>query len=200
MGFLTYLCLKFGAILLRAFARLQGKITSNPDESPSDLPHPVLINLHGSGFVIPAHGSDDAFCRQVSQRTGYLVLDIKYRLSPEHPFPAPVDDVEDVVNWVKSQPNKFDLSRMAISGFSAGGFADLGRFPSNIMIISAGHDSLAPEAERLARRLQEDTTRHVVHERMTECDHAWDKTAKKGTKRWELRDKAYKAAIQALLR
>ncbi|PIG82375.1 esterase/lipase [Aspergillus arachidicola] len=84
-------------------------------------PTPILINFHGSGFMIPMHGSDDEFCRQVSRETGYTVLDIQYRLAPENPFPAALHDAEDAVNWVLQRPEKFDTSRLAISGFSAGG-------------------------------------------------------------------------------
>ncbi|KAJ6178271.1 hypothetical protein N7519_008732 [Penicillium mononematosum] len=84
-------------------------------------PSPVLLNFHGSGFVVPAHGSDDEFCRQMSQKTGYIVLDVEYRLAPENPFPAALNDTEDAINWVLGQPTKFDISKVAISGFSAGG-------------------------------------------------------------------------------
>lgn len=49
------------------------------------------------------------------------MLDVQYRLAPENPFPAALNDVEDAVNWVLQQPDKFDLTRVAISGFSAGG-------------------------------------------------------------------------------
>ncbi|KAL4975191.1 Alpha/Beta hydrolase protein [Aspergillus desertorum] len=57
----------------------------------------------------------------MSQRTGYTVLDVQYRLAPENPFPAALNDVEDVVNWVLQQPENFDRARVALSGFSAGG-------------------------------------------------------------------------------
>lgn len=87
----------------------------------SPEPGPVLINFHGSGFVFPFHGQDDGFCRQMSQRAGYTVLDVRYRLAPEHPFPAALNDVEDTVKWVLQRPEKFDQTRVALSGFSAGG-------------------------------------------------------------------------------
>ncbi|KAJ5664334.1 alpha/beta-hydrolase [Penicillium longicatenatum] len=144
--YLAYLQLKISALILRVLVRLvEGTFTSNPDAvhnlpsrdprrkikvhiykpslSKTDIlePRPVLINFHGSGFVIPAHGSDDAFCREITQRTNYTVLDVQYRLSPENPFPAAVHDVEDVVKWVLQQPAHYDLTRVAVSGFSAGG-------------------------------------------------------------------------------
>lgn len=90
-----------------------------------DGPTPVLVNFHGSGFVNPLHGSDDEFCRFIAKRTGFAVLDCSYRLSPEYKFPAPVHDAEDAVRWVLSQPEKYDVSRISISGFSAGGILSL---------------------------------------------------------------------------
>ncbi|KAL6237041.1 hypothetical protein BDW75DRAFT_229002 [Aspergillus navahoensis] len=140
MFFLTYLYRKVVVLLLRAIA---GRRSPNP--TPDDIyqiqsrdpqrnikahvyksgaaskPGPVLINFHGSGFVFRFHGQDDEFCRLMSQRTGYTVLDVQYRLAPENPFPAALNDVEDVVNWVLQQPDKFDRARVALSGFSAGG-------------------------------------------------------------------------------
>ncbi|KAF2770573.1 alpha/beta-hydrolase [Teratosphaeria nubilosa] len=83
-------------------------------------PTPVLINMHGSGFVIPNHGSDDAFCQRMRNDAGITVLDADYRKAPEHPFPAAPDDVEDVVKYVLSRPEKYDVNHISISGFSAG--------------------------------------------------------------------------------
>lgn len=152
MSWWSYLLYKLFAMVFRALVRLQyrGLPTVPPDEvyqipsrdtgrtikahvyrsssassTSATKPAPVLINLHGSGFLIPLHGSDGPFCRQISQQTAYTVLDVQYRLSPEHPFPAALHDVEDVVNWVLRPNNDdgnyhFDPSRIALSGFSAG--------------------------------------------------------------------------------
>jgi acetyl esterase/lipase len=91
-------------------------------KSSGESTSPVLINFFGSGFAIPSFfGTDDSFCRKVAQRTGHVVLDVPYRLGPEHPFPAAIHDVEDVVRYVLSQPGKYDLSRISVSGFSSGG-------------------------------------------------------------------------------
>jgi acetyl esterase/lipase len=93
-----------------------------PTNANAKSPSPVILNFHGSGFVLPLHGGDDVYCRYISSVTPYTVLDIQYRLSPENPFPAPLHDVEDVVKYVQS-PDRSDLydSRyLSISGFSAG--------------------------------------------------------------------------------
>ncbi|KAL4884779.1 Alpha/Beta hydrolase protein [Aspergillus karnatakaensis] len=138
---LAYIYHKVVVLFLRALARSTSSIHPTPDDvyqiesrDPSrkikahvyeskaaSNPRPVLINFHGSGFVLTAHGADDEFCRLMSQRTAYTALDVQYRLAPEHPFPAALHDVEDVVNWVQQQPDRFDLSRVVLSGFSAGG-------------------------------------------------------------------------------
>ncbi|PKY07871.1 putative esterase/lipase [Aspergillus campestris IBT 28561] len=89
-------------------------------------PSPVLVNFHGSGFVLPMHGSDEEFCRLISRQTAYTVVDVQYRLAPEHPFPAAYHDAEDAVRWVFQQRQQFDRSRVAVSGFSAGGNLALG--------------------------------------------------------------------------
>ncbi|KAI9746382.1 MAG: hypothetical protein M1818_000095 [Claussenomyces sp. TS43310] len=84
-------------------------------------PSPVLLNFHGSGFVLPWHGSDEVFCRHITQKTKQLVLDIQYRLAPEHPFPAAVNDVQDALQDVLSHPDVYDIAHISLSGFSAGG-------------------------------------------------------------------------------
>lgn len=87
----------------------------------SAAPLPVLVNWHGSGFVIPLLGSDAVFCARVAREAGVAVVDADYRKGPETPFPGAVDDVEDVLLWIASQGGRFDVSRVAVSGFSAGG-------------------------------------------------------------------------------
>ncbi|KAL2842016.1 Alpha/Beta hydrolase protein [Aspergillus pseudoustus] len=289
---LYYLYLKLAAVFLRALTKLQWRIAARPDsiefipsrdpgrtikahyyQSPASecqKPRRLLINFHGSGFILPLHGSDDSFCRHISQQTEYSVLDVQYRLAPESPFPAAVNDVEDAIKWLLCQPQRFDSGSLAISGFSAGGnlalvacthlfppgtfraallfypsteyslepaelvapdaggnplptavvrlfqrcylqtpvdpmdprispgLADQGAFPANILIVTAGYDTLAPEAEKLAKKLQESPNRHVVAERMEKCDHAWDKLVKPWTREEQLRLRAYDLAVDML--
>lgn len=97
-------------------------------------PSPVLVNFHGSGFVLPLHGEDDEYCRLVAEQTDYTVLDVQYRLAPECPWPAAPEDAEDVIAWVQSQTERFLPERISLSGFSAGANLVLGAsaytFPS----------------------------------------------------------------------
>jgi acetyl esterase/lipase len=140
MSILVYFYNKCFAFILRAFMGLSSKIKATPDEirhiksrdtgrtikahlyrSCGSGPSPVLLNFHGSGFVLPLHGGDDEFCRRVSRETKYTVLDVPYRLAPEHPFPAALNDVEDAIKYVLASPEEFDLTHVSVSGFSAGG-------------------------------------------------------------------------------
>jgi len=103
--------------------------------SQTTKPSPCLINFHGSGFVVPLHGSDDEFALRVKNDTSYTILDVQYRLAPEHPFPAAPEDAEDVVRWVLDRPNEYDSTHISVSGFSAGATLALGLtgdvFPKN---------------------------------------------------------------------
>ena len=67
------------------------------EDGESSKPAPVLINLYGSGLAIPFYSIDDGFCRFVTKATGYVVLDVNYRLAPEFPFPAALNDIEDTI-------------------------------------------------------------------------------------------------------
>ncbi|KAF1974749.1 alpha/beta-hydrolase [Bimuria novae-zelandiae CBS 107.79] len=84
-------------------------------------PKPVLVNWHGSGWTIPFHGSDVAFSARVAKELDAYVIDADYRKAPENPFPAALDDVKNVLDWVATHPERFDASRVAVSGASAGG-------------------------------------------------------------------------------
>ncbi|TKY90864.1 hypothetical protein EX895_000862 [Sporisorium graminicola] len=102
---------------------------------------PVIVNWHGSGYVLPSWGEDREYVVRAVQALGCIVLDADYRKAPEYPYPSGHDDAEDVVGWVLSQSQRFDVSRVALSGFSAGAALALytGNFygPEKIRAISA---------------------------------------------------------------
>lgn len=66
-------------------------------------------------------GANREFCSLVSARTKCLVFDADYRKAPEHPFPAAIQDAEDIVYYLLANPDKYDASNIFFSGFSAGG-------------------------------------------------------------------------------
>lgn len=86
-------------------------------------PLPVIVYYHGGGFVIGSIRSHDGECRAMALRTGAMVLSIDYRLAPESPFPAAVDDGTAAYLWAVEHVAALggDPSRMLVAGDSAGG-------------------------------------------------------------------------------
>jgi acetyl esterase/lipase len=290
---LTYARLKVIASLLR-FVTWAVSTTANPDETyeidsrsgtrkikvhvykstSTRKPCPVLINWHGSGFVLPLHGEDDRFCRRISQETDYTVLDASYAMAPECPFPAALEDAEDMVLHVLNKPEEYDVKSIAVSGFSAGGNlalvvssnplskipkgtiqsvvafyplcdttippsqkkasdgsagtlppfvlslinqcymppeidaadprisvtnADPSNFPRNVLIVTAGKDNLAPEADALAKKLDVKGERSVGLKHYRGMGHGFDKATKEGSLEVEKRDKVYGLVVTFLL-
>jgi acetyl esterase len=84
---------------------------------------PTLIYYHGGGFVIGTIETHDSTCRRVANRSRCQVISIDYRLSPEHPFPAPIDDGIAAFRHVRDNAAALgaDPARLAVGGDSAGG-------------------------------------------------------------------------------
>jgi acetyl esterase/lipase len=86
-------------------------------------PYPVLVGIHGGGFV--SGSRDDGQITPVLQglTRGYAVVALDYRLAPEDPFPAAIADVKTAVRWLRANAEKYGLdgSRIALWGDSAGG-------------------------------------------------------------------------------
>lgn len=84
---------------------------------------PVLLYLHGGGFVVGSIDTHDAVCRMLCQASGCAVVSLDYRLAPEHKFPAAFDDCWDGLHWLAQHATTWglDASRLAVGGDSAGG-------------------------------------------------------------------------------
>ncbi len=91
--------------------------------APSREPLPVLLYLHGGGFVIGGIETHDSLCRQLALRSGVAVVSLDYRLAPEHPFPAAVEDSWAAMKALTASPQHLDLRAgpIAVGGDSAGG-------------------------------------------------------------------------------
>ena len=84
---------------------------------------PVLVYLHGGGWVICDLETHDPTCRAISNGADCVVVSVDYRLAPEHKFPAAADDAYAATAWVAQHAQELgaDASRVAIGGDSAGG-------------------------------------------------------------------------------
>jgi acetyl esterase len=87
-----------------------------------DGPFPVLVYFHGGGFVIGSLETHDALCRSLANAGDCAVLSVDYRLAPEHPFPAAVEDAVAAVEWIAEHGTHVDVDadRIAVGGDSAG--------------------------------------------------------------------------------
>jgi acetyl esterase len=86
-------------------------------------PMPALLYFHGGGFTIGSIDTHDRICRMLAADADCLVFSVDYRLAPEHPFPAAVDDAFDSLHWLLAQADALgvDRQRIAVGGDSAGG-------------------------------------------------------------------------------
>lgn len=236
----------------------------------SQLPRPLLVNWHGCGWILHNLNLDHEFCARVANENNMLVLDADYRKCPEHPFPKPLDDVEDTLKWVEQQ-DQFDHDRIALSGFSSGAtlalvaastirdrfklniripvvfypgadlsadansrvvphpvrpvpafamrlfidsyvpdhelrkdprispwFADPTLFPDAVAILTCSGDSMSPEGNALANKL-EDGKRKITHIELENVAHGFDKWClKEGSYEWEVKNLAYTTGIKAI--
>jgi acetyl esterase len=86
-------------------------------------PFPVLVYLHGGGWIAGDLNMQDDACRSIANEAGCAVVSVEYRLAPEYRFPAAVHDSHAVARWVADNAGRIrvDPARMAIGGESAGG-------------------------------------------------------------------------------
>ena len=85
--------------------------------------YPILLFFHGGGFVAGTLEEFDPFCTSVASGASCVVVSVGYRLAPEHPHPAAVEDAVAAIRWITENAKGLsgDPTRMAVAGDSAGG-------------------------------------------------------------------------------
>ncbi|MFW6413367.1 MAG: alpha/beta hydrolase [Oceanicaulis sp.] len=95
-----------------------------PYGASEETPGPGLVFYHGGGFVIGSLDSYDPLCQRLAAVSGVRIVSIDYRLAPEHPYPAAVEDAFasfDAIAAGALRSFGFDPERLAVGGDSAGG-------------------------------------------------------------------------------
>jgi acetyl esterase/lipase len=86
-------------------------------------PVPALLYIHGGGFVVGDLDTEHAGAAAIAAGLGIVVVSVDYRLAPEHPFPAPLEDCYSALRWLADEAGTLgvDGQRVAVLGQSAGG-------------------------------------------------------------------------------
>jgi acetyl esterase len=89
----------------------------------SGTPLPLLVFLHGGGWMFGDLDTHDSMTRHLAAASGCAVLGVGYRLAPEHKFPAGLDDAMTAIEWARRSAERLgcDPARIALGGESAGG-------------------------------------------------------------------------------
>ena len=108
-------------------------------------PAPALVFFHGGGFVVGSLDSHDALCRVLAERARCVVIAVDYRLAPEHPFPAGVDDALAAFRDLAARASSLGLdpARLAIGGDSAGGNL------ATVVALDTRRDAVRPAVQLL---------------------------------------------------
>jgi acetyl esterase len=104
----------------------------------AEEPLPLLVYLHGGGWVAGSVATHDPFCRLLSGAAEVVIASIEYRMAPEHPYPAAVNDTVTAVQWAHQHAGDWsgDVTRLALGGDSAG--ASLAAVVANRLCANAG--------------------------------------------------------------
>jgi acetyl esterase len=94
-----------------------------PEGAPPPDGRPALLDIHGGGFVSGSIAMQHGSCVSVVRHLGIVAATVEYRLAPEHPFPAAIEDCYAALRWLHGHANELgvDAGRIGVGGQSAGG-------------------------------------------------------------------------------
>ena len=111
-----------GATVDRTIPGPAGELDARLYLPDADGPFSTVVFFHGGGFVLGSIDTHDRLCRHLTRESGCAVLSVDYRLAPEHPFPAAVEDAYAAVEWAAANSDAVDgTGTIAVAGDSAGG-------------------------------------------------------------------------------
>jgi acetyl esterase/lipase len=123
-----------------------------PPGSTVDTRGPAVLWIHGGGYVMGTAAQDDDGCQELARSLGAVVAAVDYRLAPEHPHPAPIEDCYHALMWLAAQPD-VDPSRIAIAGASAGG-----GLAAALTALAVDRGEVAPAFQLLVYPMLDDRT------------------------------------------
>jgi acetyl esterase len=140
--------------------------------APAATAGPLLVFCHGGGWVTGSLDSYDPFCRRLANATGALTLSVGYRLAPEHPWPAPLQDVLAVIDWSYAHAAELGAGTelLAVAGDSAG---------ATLATVAARRRRELVRFQALVYPALDPTRSHDSHRafatgfRLTSADMAW---------------------------
>lgn len=112
----------------------------------------AVLWIHGGGYVIGSAVMDDRVCRAYARRLSATVASVEYRLAPEHPHPAPLEDCYAALLWLAARPD-VDPTKIVIAGASAGG-----GLASALALLARDRGEVAPAAQLLVYPMLDDRT------------------------------------------
>jgi len=138
--------------------RIRGRHYAPPEPGGR---HPLLVYYHGGGFTYGDLDTHDGVCRILCRHAGAHVLAVDYRLAPEHPFPAAVDDAQAALRWAFAHAERLgaDPGRVGVGGDSAGG-----NLAAVVSQLAARDGGPAPALQLLIYPATDMTTRHRSRE------------------------------------
>lgn len=112
---------------------LTDEIIVGPDSNPLPLriyrqnssteTLPVLLWIHGGGYILGSIDDNDDLCMRFAKEANCVVVSVEYRLAPEHPYPAPIEDCYAALKWIADHAESLNIdpNRIGVAGASAGG-------------------------------------------------------------------------------